>query len=255
VAFLSTGAVGFLWLVAWHLVYRKPAEHPRVSPAELAYIRDGQEESHERVSWLRLLSYRQTWAYVVAKLMSDPVWWFYLYWLPKFLDAEFGVTLSGLAAPLVAIYLVADVGSVAGGWTSGFLMGRGWSVNRGRKTAMLLAALLAIPTIFAPAADGMWTAVALVSMAAAAQQWWSANLFTTASDMFPRQAVASVVGLGGFVGSMTAVGFQQATGYVLQATGSNYQLIFVVCGLAYLVGLLGFHLLAPRLEPVRIEAA
>jgi ACS family hexuronate transporter-like MFS transporter len=252
-AFLSTGTVGFAWLIAWWVMYRAPEDHPRVSPAELAHIRSDPGESAEPVPWLTLLTFRQTWAYMFAKLMSDPVWWFYLYWLPKFLDSNYGVTLAGLALPLVVIYSVADVGSIGGGWLSGFFISRGWSVNRARKITMLLAACLAVPTMLAPAADSMWMAVAFVCMAASAQQWWAANLFTTVSDMFPKGAVASVVGLGGFVGAMGAVVFQRATGYILEVTDSNYSVIFLFAGAAYLIGLLGFHLLAPRLEPVRIR--
>src|SRR5690606_22648809 len=168
-------------------------------------------------------------------------WWFYLYWLPKFLDGNFGITLAGLALPLIIIYGVSDVGSIGGGWLSGYLMGRGWSVNRGRKFTMLVAALLAVPTIFAPSANSVWVAVLFVSMAASAQQWWSANLFSTVSDMFPRNAVASVVGLGGFVGAMGAVFFQRGTGYILEVTNSNYSAIFLVCAFAYLIGLTCFH--------------
>ena len=253
-AFLATGAIGFLWFVAWRIIYRSPEVHPRVSAGELAHIRSDPSEAVAGVSWLELLRHRQTWAYMVAKLFSDPVWWFYLYWLPKFLDTNYGVTLAGLALPLVVIYGVADVGSIGGGWLSGFLMGRGWSVNAGRKFTMLVAALLAVPTILAPSANSMWMAVLFVSMAASAQQWWAANLFTTASDMFPRNAVASVVGLGGFVGAMGAVLFQRGTGFILEATDSNYQVIFLVCGFAYLIGLAGFHLLAPRLEPVKLRS-
>jgi ACS family hexuronate transporter-like MFS transporter len=254
-AFIATGSVGFLWLLLWWLIYRSPDDQPRVTPAELAYIRSDPPDPKEHISWLRLLGYRQTWAYMVAKLMTDPVWWFYLYWLPKFLDRNFGVKLAALTLPLVVIYGIADFGSVGGGWISGFFMKRGWSVNRGRKVAMLIAALLAIPTVFAPAAKSMWVAVLIVGVAAAAQQWWSANLFTTASDMFPRRAVASVVGLGGFVGAMAAVFFQRLTGYILQVTDSNYSIIFIMCGSAYVLGLLFFHLLVPRLEPARIDAA
>lgn len=254
-AFLSTGMVGFLWLIAWSVMYRSPEQHPRVSPAELAHIRSDPGESTDPVPWLTLLTFRQTWAYMFAKLLSDPVWWFYLYWLPKFLDSNYGVTLAGLALPLVVIYSVADVGSIGGGWLSGFFISRGWSVNKARKITMLLAACLAVPTMLAPAAESMWMAVAFVCMAASAQQWWAANLFTTVSDMFPKAAVASVVGLGGFVGAMGAVFFQRATGYILEVTDSNYSVIFLFAGCAYLVGLLGFHLLAPRLEPVRIEGA
>jgi ACS family hexuronate transporter-like MFS transporter len=181
--------------------------------------------------------------------MTDPVWFFYLFWLPKFLDAKWGVKLAGLAAPLVVIYLVADLGSVGGGWLSTHLIGRGWSVNRGRKIAMLAAALAIVPAAFAPAAHSMWLAVAVVSVAAAAHQWWSANMFTLASDLFPRKAVASVVGLGGCLAMLAAVGFQRLTGVILDATGDNYAIIFVYCGMAYLLAIAAIHLLAPRMTP------
>jgi ACS family hexuronate transporter-like MFS transporter len=226
--------------------------HPRVSPAELAYVRSDPPDEPAPISWPRLLRFRQTWAFVIGKAMTDPIWLFYLFWLPKFLDANWGVKLSGLAAPLVAIYLVADVGSVGGGWLSSWLIGRGWTINRGRKTAMLLAALVIVPTMFAPHAGGMWTAVAIVSIAAAAHQWWSCNLFTTVSDMFPRKAVASVIGLGGFAGAMSAMLFQRVTGYILNATGSNYSLVFYFCGSAYVVAWLAIHALVPRMAPARL---
>lgn len=254
-AFVITGALGFVWLAAWLLLYRDPERHPRLRPAELAYIRSDPPESSEPVAWLSLLRHRQTWAFFLGKAMTDPVWWFYLFWLPKFLDARWGVTLAGLAAPLVVIYLVAGVGSVGGGWLSSALIKRGATVNRGRKLTMLLAALLIVPTMFAPHVGNLWVAVGIVSVAAAAHQWWSANLFTTASDMFPRRVVASVVGIGGFAGAMGGVLFQLSVGYVLQVTGSNYQVIFLVCGLAYVSALLVIHLLVPRLEPARLDAA
>jgi MFS transporter, ACS family, aldohexuronate transporter len=248
-AFIATGAIGFVWLAFWLPSYHTPEHHPRVSAAELLHIRGGVPEQATAIPWRRLLGHRQTWAFVVGKSMTDPVWLFYLFWLPKFLDAHWGVRLSGLAAPLVVIYVVADVGSVAGGWLSSTLIARGWSVNRSRKTAMLTAALLIVPTMFAPAAGNLWTAVTIVSVAAAAHQWWSANLFTTVSDMFPRQAVASVTGIGGFGGAISAMLFQRATGYVLDATHGNYAIVFGACGLAYVSALLLFHLLAPRMEP------
>jgi ACS family hexuronate transporter-like MFS transporter len=252
-AFILTGAVGFVWLAFWLMMYRSPENHPRVSPAELAYIRSDPVEPTTAVPWLSLLKHRQTWAFFIGKFLTDPIWWFYLYWLPKFLDANYGVKLAGLAAPLVAIYLVADVGSVGGGWVSSNLIKRGWSVNAGRKTAMLIAALLIVPTMFAPHATSLWVAVAIVSVAAASHQWWSANLFTTASDMFPRRAVASVVGIGGFAGAMGGVLFQRATGRILEATNNNYSIIFMICGLAYVTALLIMHLMVPRLEPARLE--
>jgi ACS family hexuronate transporter-like MFS transporter len=252
-AFIVTGALGLIWLAFWLWMYRSPEDHPKVTAAELAYIRSDPVESAEPVRWASLLGHRQTWAFVLGKFMTDPIWWFYLYWLPKFLDAEYGIQLAQIALPLVVIYLVADVGSVGGGWLSSALIKRGWTVNRGRKTAMLIAALLIVPTMFAPNAGSLWLAVAIVSVAAAAHQWWSANLFTTASDMFPRRAVASIVGLGGFGGAMGGMLFQRATGRVLEATGNNYVPIFMVCGLAYVSALLVIHLLVPRLEPARLD--
>jgi ACS family hexuronate transporter-like MFS transporter len=234
----------------WLTIYRPPGEHPRLSDAERAWIRSDPAEPAGKVPWRSLFVRRQTWAFIVGKAMTDPVWLFYLFWLPKFLDANFGVRLAGLAAPLVVIYLAADVGSVTGGWISGALINRGWSVNRARKIALLIAALSIVPTMFAPSAKSLWVAVAIVSVAAGAHQWWSANLFTTVSDMFPRHAVASVVGLGGFVGMASAFAFQRFTGALLEATGGSYAPIFAVLGLAYVGALALLHLLAPRLEPV-----
>jgi ACS family hexuronate transporter-like MFS transporter len=253
-AFLFTGALGFFWLVAWLAVYRAPEDHPRVSAAERAHIRSDPEEPAGAIPWLRLLRHRQTWAFVAGKCMTDPVWLFYLFWLPKFLDAGWGVRLTGLAAPLIVIYLVADVGSVGGGWLSSALISRGWSVNRGRKAAMLVAALLIVPTALAPHTGSMWVAVALVSVAAAAHQAWSANLFTLVSDLFPRGAVGSVVGIGGFFGAMVAMLSQLATGALLDATGSEYTPIFAVCGLAYVAAWLVIHALVPRMEPATVDA-
>jgi ACS family hexuronate transporter-like MFS transporter len=231
-------------------MYRPPQEHPRCRPAELAFIRSDPDDAPRPVAWLRLLRHRQTWAFAIGKFLTDPIWWFYLYWLPKFLDTRYGIKLGQLAAPLIVIYLLADVGSVFGGWLSGAMIARGASVNVGRKTAMLVAALLIVPTAFAPAASSMWLAVVIVGVAAAAHQWWSANIFTMSSDMFPRAAVGSIVGIGGFAGAAGGVLFQRATGWVLQHNGSNYTPIFAVCGLAYVTALAVVHLLAPRLEPV-----
>lgn len=252
-AFIATGSLGFIWLIFWLWLYGPPEGHPKVSAAEMAHIRSDPPESSVLVPWRKLLGYRQTWAFVIGKFLTDPIWWFYLYWLPKFLDSQFGVKLGRVALPLVIIYVIADIGSVGGGWMSSALIRRGWSVNRGRKITMLTAALLIVPTMFAPHATNLWVAVGIVSVAAAAHQWWSANIFTTASDMFPRAAVASVVGFGGFAGAMGGVLFQRVTGRVLEATHNNYSAIFVVCGLAYVTALLIMHLIVPRLEPARLE--
>ena len=198
-AFIATGALGFLWLAFWLALYRNPAQHPGISREELAYIEsDDAADKGPRIPWHALLRRRETWAFAVGKALTDPVWLFYLFWLPKFLDARWGVTLSALAAPLIAIYLFAEVGSIAGGAFSSALIKRGWSVSRGRKMAMLVAALAIVPTMFAPYAPSLWGTVAIVSVAAAAHQWWSANLYTSVGDVFPAPAVASVIGIGGF---------------------------------------------------------
>jgi ACS family hexuronate transporter-like MFS transporter len=240
-AFVGTGALGLLWLALWIPLYRNP---PLTGTAVTA----------PRVPWVSLFAHRQTWAFIVGKLMADPVWWFYLYWLPKFLDARYGVKLAQVAAPIIVVYLIADVGSVGGGWTSSALIKRGWSVNRARKTTMLAMALLIVPTTLVSRAPGMWSAILVVGLAAAAHQAWSANVYTLASDMFPTSAVGSVVGIGAFAGAMGGVVFQRVTGRVLQANGSNYAPIFIVCGLAYVTAWAIIHLLAPRLEPVRLES-
>jgi len=253
-AFIATGAIGFVWLVVWLIVYRAPEQHPKCTPAELAYIRSDPIDPVQPVSWAQLLRYRQTWAFALGKGLTDPIWWFYLFWLPKFLDARYGIKLAQLAAPLIVIYLLADVGSVFGGWLSGAFIKRGWSVNAGRKMTMLIAALLIVPTMFAPAATNMWVAVCVVGVAAAAHQWWSANIFTLPSDMFPGFAVGSVVGIGGFFGAAGGFLFQRATGWLLQRNGSNYTPIFLVCGLAYVTALLVIHLLVPRVERVSLRA-
>lgn len=249
-AFILTGAVGFIWVVLWLAYYRTPDQHPKVSAAELAYINSDPAEPVTKIAWRRLLPHRQTWAFALGKFMTDPIWWFYLFWLPLFLDERHGVTLTGLAAPLVVIYLVADIGSIGGGYLSAFFIKRGWSLNKARKGAMLICALCVVPTVFTPLVDSMWGAVALVSLAAAAHQGWSANIFTLTSDLFPKRAVGSVVGIGGFAGSMGGVLFQMVVGRYLEWSGSNYVPVFIVCGLTYLVALLFIQFLVPRLEPV-----
>ena len=247
-AFIATGLLGFVWLAFWIPIYRRPAEHPRCSKEELAYIQSDSIDSGATVGWLKVLRQRETWAFAIGKFMTDPIWWFYLYWLPKFLDSRYNIKLAQVAAPLIVIYVLADVGSVGGGWLSGFFIKRGWSVNAARKTTMLIAALLILPTAFAPSMTGLWPSVLIVGLAAAAHQWWSANIFTLSSDMFPREAVGTVVGIGGFAGAMGGVLFQRVTGAVLQSNGNNYVPIFITCGLAYVSALLIIHLLVPRVQ-------
>lgn len=257
-AFVVTGLFGFVWLLFWWPIYTRPADNKKLTAQELEYIRDGVDHTEPatplRVGWLHLLSFRQTWTFVVGKFLTDGVWWFYLFWLPKFLDARYGIKLGKLALPIIVIYLVADVGSVGGGWLSGYFIKRGWEVHTARKTTLLIAALLIVPTALAPLASTLWVAVSLVSLAAAAHQCWSANLFTLTSDMFPRQAIGSVVGLGGFAGAAGGVLFQRLTGKILETNGSNYLPVFIMCGAAYVTALLIMHVLAPKMEPVTLRA-
>ncbi|OLD27363.1 MAG: hypothetical protein AUJ04_04295 [Acidobacteria bacterium 13_1_40CM_3_55_6] len=252
-AFIATGAVGFLWLILWLPVYRRPEEHPRVSPEELAHIKSDPPEPTTRVPWTRLLPHRQTWAFAIGKFMTDPVWWFYLFWLAKFLDKNYHITLAKLSLPVIVVYLVADIGSIGGGWLSSRLIKRGWTINAGRKTAMLVCAICVVPVVFASLVTHMWVAVGLISLATAAHQGFSANIFTFASDMFPRRAVGSVVGIGGMAGAVGGMLFSATTGYVLLWTNSNYVPVFIVCGSVYLLALLIMHLLVPRLEPAKID--
>jgi ACS family hexuronate transporter-like MFS transporter len=250
-AFIMTGAIGFLWLVLWIPMYARPEVHPRVKKAELAYIQsDPPDRRAAKIPWVQLIPHRQTSAFAIAKYMTDPIWWFYLYWIPNFLRQNHGLDLSTIGPPLIVIYLVADIGSIGGGWLSSNFIKRGWTINRGRKTAMLICALAVTPIFFAANVKSLWLAVGLIGLAAAAHQGWSANLFTTASDMFPRRAVGSVVGIGGMSGAIGGATMAVATGYILQSTGGNYRIVFGIAGTAYLLALVIIHLLAPRLEPV-----
>lgn len=252
-AFILTGSAGFLWLIVWLMVYRRPEEHPRVSEAELAYINSDPIEPTTKIPWARLFPHRQTWAFAVGKIFTDPVWWFFLFWLPKFLDETYDLTLEGLALPLVIIYIAADVGSIGGGWLSSRLIARGWSVNAGRKTAMLVCALCVVPMAFAPFIENLWVTVGLIALAAAAHQGWSANLFTLTSDMFPRRAVGSVVGIGGMGGALSGFVASLGIGAVLQLTGGNYVPLLAIGGCAYVLTLVVIHLLVPRMEPASFE--
>lgn len=252
-AFIFTGAIGFVWLILWILFYRSPEQHPRVSAAELAYIRSDGVESVTAIRWLTLMKYRQTWAFALGKLLTDPIWWVYLYWLPNFLDRDYHVKLSGMFWPLVVIYNGATVGSIFGGALSSWLLKRGATVNRARKVAMLVCALAVVPIVAAAHTKSLWTAVLLITVAAGAHQGWSANIFTLTSDMFPKRAVASVVGFGGMAGAVGGMLIAKVVGYILQWTGS-YLPIFIIAGSAYLIALLVIQLLAPKLEPANLDA-
>jgi ACS family hexuronate transporter-like MFS transporter len=253
-AFIVTGLLGFLWLIFWLFVYERPEAHRKLSPAELGYIRsDPPDPPSGKIPWARLLRYRQTWAFVAGKFLTDPIWWFYLYWLPKFLNKTYGLTLTDLGLPLVVIYTMTSIGSIGGGWLSSRFIARGWPVGRSRKTVMLLCALLIVPIVATAGVANLWVAVALIGVAAAAHQGWSANLFTTASDMFPRYAVGSVVGLGGMAGAVGGMLLATSAGFLLEWTGS-YMTLFIISGSVYLIALFIFNLLVPDLEPAALDA-
>jgi len=253
-AFLFTGAVGLLWLFWWWGFYRKPEEHPRLSEAEFKYIREGEaEEVGEKTPWLPLLKYRQLWAFAFGKMLTDPVWWFYLFWLPKFLNKNFGIKGSGLIPFLTVVYLIADVGSVGGGWLSSWLIKRGWTTNRARKTALFSFAFIMPLVTLAYYSSNVWTAVILIGIAAAAHQGWSANLFTLTADMFPRKAVGSVVGIGSCAGALGGIMLPLYAGKVLDQNPSYYLPMFIIAGGTYLIAWFVIHFFAPRLEPAQID--
>jgi MFS transporter, ACS family, hexuronate transporter len=250
-AFIMTGAIGLVWLAFWIPIYARPETHRRVGKAELTHIQcDPADPPAARIPWVRLIPYRETSAFAIGKCLTDPIWWFYLYWIPPFLRQNHGLDLTTIGPPLIAIYLIADVGSIGGGWLSSTFIKRGWTINRARKTAMLICALAVTPIVFASNVKNLWAAVGLVGLAAAAHQGWSANIFTLASDIFPRRAVGSVVGIGGMAGAFTGSTMAVIVGYILQVTGGNYRIPFFIAGSTYLIALLIIHLLAPRIEPI-----
>ena len=251
-AFVITGVLGFGWVIWWFVSYRDPDTHPGVNAAELAIIQSDPVEKTAAIPWSRLLPHRQTWAFAAGKFLTDPIWWLYLFWVPDFLKRNHGLDLKTMGLPLVVIYLVADVGSIGGGWLSSHLIKRGWSTNAARKTAMLVCALAVVPMLAAAQVKSLWMAVALVSIAAAAHQGWSANLFTLVSDMFPKRAVGSVVGIGGMAGSVGGMLIALVVGAILQKTGS-YVPIFVMAASAYLVALVIIQLLVPQLAPADLD--
>jgi MFS transporter, ACS family, hexuronate transporter len=251
-AFIITGAVSLIWLPVWFLVYRRPAEHPRVNAAELAVINQDPPDVAEKIGWARLLKVKETWAFALGKFLIDPIWWMFLFWLPDFLAKRHGLDLKSFGPPLAIIYLLSDIGSVAGGWGSSALMRRGWSVNAARKTVMLVCAVAVIPVGFAAFADNLWLAVGIIGLATAAHQGFSANLYTLPSDVFPRAAVGSVVGIGGMIGAFGGMAMAKYAGFVLEKIGS-YTPIFIVAASAYLVALLVVHLITPKMEAARVR--
>lgn len=252
IAFLITGGLGFVWLIFWLLLFRRPEEHPLLSKAELEYIKSDPQQVVQQVHWARLLPHPQTWSFALGKFTIDPIWWFLLFWIPDFLQRTHGLNLMQLILPVSTIYVISDIGSVAGGGLSSWMIHRGSSVNFSRKLTMLLCAIVVLPIIYAYRVESVWGAVVLIGLAAAGHQGFSANLFTLPSDLFPAEAVGSVVGLGGTAGAIGGMLMAKVVGYVLQWTGS-YKIPFLIAGLAYLVALALIQILSPRLEPAHIQ--
>jgi ACS family hexuronate transporter-like MFS transporter len=257
-SFITTGLLGFVVLLAWHIIYRKPEEHDQVSKAELQYIQsDGDEIKGARIPWSKMFRHRQTLAFAAGKFFADPIWYFYLTWLPDFFDSsealDTKLDLKNIGLPFLIIYLVSDAGSIFFGWLSSRLIQAGWSVNKARKLTMLICALCVVPIMFASVTNSVYVAVALIALAAAAHQGWSANMYTLASDMFPTQSVGSVVGIGSMAGAISGAVFAASTGLIRVKFG--YVPLFVIAGSAYLVALLFIHLLVPKLEPVKVKPA
>jgi len=258
-AFLITGAIGFVWLFFWWRLYKLPAQHPGVSEKELAHINsDGDSEADNvgSVNWLGLFKIKQTWAFVFGKLFTDPIWWFYLFWLPSYFSTVFKLDLKKPSLPLVIIYTATTLGSVFGGYLSSWLIKKGWTINKARKTAMLIFAVAVVPVMTARYATSIWQVMGLISLAAAAHQAWSANIYTTVSDVFPKKAVSSVIGIGGMAGSAGNIFFPLFIGWVLdhyKTAGDiniGYNLIFTICGCSYLLAWLLMYIFSPKAEKV-----
>lgn len=249
-AFVLTGVLGVLWTGFWVWIYRRPREQWRTSDAELRLIESDPPDRPQRASFASLLRHREVWAYGIAKLLVDPVWWMFLFWLPDFFAKSHGLNLKTFGIPLALVYINSDIGAVAGGWVSSWLIGRGLSVNASRKLTMLGCAILVLPLMSAARVSDLWTAVALISLATAAHQAFAANLFTLPSDLFPRGAVGSVVGIGGALGAVGGMMMAKYAGWVLGSVG-NYTPVFALCAGVYVLALGIIHWASPRYEPVR----
>jgi ACS family hexuronate transporter-like MFS transporter len=264
-AFIITGAIGFIWLIFWWFIYEVPARHKKISKEEFEFIHsDNVETAGEsevppvKIKWIKLFGIRQTWAFVVGKLLTDPIWYFFLFWLPSYFSTTFNLDLKKPSLPLVLVYTATTVGSIGGGYLSSWFIKRGMPVFKARKTAMFLFALCVLPIFGARYATNIWQAVGLISLAAAAHQAWSANIFTTASDMFPKQAISSVVGIGGMAGSVGGIFFPLLIGVILETykeagnLTAGYNIIFTMCACSYLLAWVIMHLITPKMKPVKM---
>jgi MFS transporter, ACS family, hexuronate transporter len=262
-AFIITGLIGLVWLLFWWLFYQQPNKHKKVSAEELAYIQSddaSETTTSEKVKWSSLLGYRQTWAFAILKFFTDPIWWFILFWLPTFLNKQYGMTKMELAFPIAVVYTMAMFGSIAGGWLSGYFIQKGWPVYKARRTALFIFAMCALPMLSAQwvGTFSYWYAVVIIGLAASAHQAWSANIFTTVSDMFPKKAVASVVGIGGMIGAVGGIIIARTAGVLLdhyKALGdikTGYYIMFIICALGYIIAWALFSLLVPKMPKVAL---
>ncbi len=259
-AFVITGALGFIWLIFWWFFYEIPSKQKRLSAEEYAFIHSDNEviedENAKPIKWATLLKIKQTWVFIIGKFLTDPIWWFFLFWLPSYFSTTFALDLKKPSIHLVVIYTATTFGSIGGGYLSSYLIRKGWTPFKARKTSLLIAAIVVMPIILAKYATDIWGAVAIISVAAAAHQAWSSNIFTVVSDLFPKRAVSSVVGMGGFVGSMGSTLFPLLVGSLLDYykaagnIGAGYNILFIICGCTYLVAWLCIHLLTKNLRPV-----
>ncbi len=251
-AFVITGSLGFIWLFFWWLYYHKPEHHPGLSSEEYRHIRQDGEDRTETSPWARIFFLKSAIGLALTRFISDWVWWFFLFWLPKFLNDAYGITLSKIGLPLIVIYLVSSAGGIAGGWLSSRMILRGRTLDAARKTAILICGFCALPVILAPVSGGLWTAVALIALAASAHQAWAANMFAIISDVFPRNAVGSVTGLIGTAGAVGGALAATFVGYIREWTGS-YMTVFVIAGSVYLLNWLLIKLFIPRIESIDLE--
>ena len=264
--FLILGAIGLSWLIFWYMFYDTPKDHKHLTKAESDYIHSDKDEAvteayaAEKVSWSQLLQFKQTWAFALGKFLTDGVWWFYLFWLPDFLKEQYGLTGTGLSLPIATVYIIATFGSVFGGWLPMNLIQKGWEVFMARKTSMFIYACCVVPVVFAQVTGGynMWFAIGIIGFAAAAHQAWSANIFTTVSDMFPKKTVGSVTGIGGFAGGVGGIVVSKSAGWLfdyykgLGNIQTGYYIMFIICGLLYLAAWGIMHLLVPKMEKVNV---
>ncbi|HUR12266.1 MAG TPA: MFS transporter [Flavitalea sp.] len=262
-AFICTGAIGFIWLIAWLAFYHHPSTHKKVSASEIAYINSdskaGEPVESRTIPWVKLFTYRQAWVYIVGKFFTDPVWYFFLFWLPSYFKDKYHVDIAAsYGLPIMIVYSATTVGSIGGGYLSSWFIKRGWPVYKARKISFLIFACCVVPIISARFIDNIWVGVTLISLAAAAHQAWSANIYTTVSDMFPRKVVSSVIGIGGMAGSAGGILFPMFIGFLLdhyKALGNiniGYNIIFFICGCAYLVAWVLIHFISPKMIPVKV---